>query len=156
MNRARLEKLAKWLENGAVHAHVQFCMLTGIKVMRPAKFDPDAPTSCATACCVAGAALQFFAPDETAKLMRKEFYGSDEWIDEVPFTWVSASAKRLLGLTGKQAADLFTPDVQAERKTGKRVELYVFNDPLWAAATIRHLLRTGEADWDASKPRPSA
>lgn len=74
MQTERLLALANWLEGGAKHSlrigkrDVVFDMSVGIRVMAEVGQDFD-PNACGTACCVAGAAVEFFAPKEAASLL---------------------------------------------------------------------------------------
>lgn len=146
MNKKRLEKLAEWLEGGAKHKRLTFRMDRGY-VFETKDFDPDKPTDCGVACCIAGAAMQFFAPVETAKRVAREYkdYG---WLEDqrgLDFDGKSGIGERaaeLLNLTPEQAHHLFVPS---------RLFLSDYNDPAWAARTIRHLIATGEVDWEATR-----
>lgn len=153
MNKQRLEHLAQWLEAGALHERITFDMDEGIS-FKVDDFDPDRPTDCRTACCLAGAAVQFFG-DETwlAEAMRRQYSERDAFDKHLtlPF-WgpygqqrghnnVLSKATELLGLTRAQAKSLFVPGGW----------LPDYNDPQWAARTIRHLIATGKVDWDATE-----
>lgn len=138
----RLEALANWLEGGAKHSlrignrKVVFDMRVGIRVMADIGEDFD-PNECGTACCVAGAAVQFFAPDRAQTLLQlahvealelvadtvecgddpKEI-DRDTWQDTLDVAFITNSderpgvfekAQKLLGLTYNQAKMLFQP-----------------------------------------------
>ncbi len=153
MNIERLDYLATWLENGAKHERITFDLEYGISI-KSEDFDPDAPTECKTSCCIAGAAVQFFSEaQELVDLFRQ--HGPveyDMWgdADDNSLDWrvIFARGKELLGLTHEQALDLFTPDNNGVTPTSFNLGFY--NDPAWAARTIRHLIKTGEVDWEAT------
>lgn len=149
MNTERLEHLARWLEGGAQHARVRFDMTTGYELIAE-EFNPDAPSDCGAVCCIAGAAVQFFATDQE-KLERHAAFkiGLEEDDEDEPLDWrvVFDQAQDLLELSREQAAELFVPGNGGEI-TDYAGTLHSYNDPAWAARTIRHLIATGEVDWD--------
>lgn len=138
----RLEALANWLEGGAKHKlhigkrEVVFDMSVGIRAMADVGEDFD-PNECGTACCVAGAAVQFFSPDRAHTLLQLAHIESQELVADVAAcgddpkeidrgTWgdtldvefttrsferpgVFEGAQKLLGLTYVQAKMLFQP-----------------------------------------------
>jgi hypothetical protein len=147
MNTERLTKLAEWLEAGATHERITFDMQCGVT------FNDDGDgrafvegtkdfEDCRTTCCIAGAAVQFFADQETLDALRDDFNAKYE--EELTWTNVFEQAADLLGLSYQEAEDLFTPDVSLGGT------LKCFSDPAWAARTIRHLISTGEVDWEAT------
>lgn len=156
MNTERLEEIARWLEGGAPHAGVTFKMNTGISLDLSSLEELSVPAaaeavnSCGTACCIAGAAVQFFGTDYTTVLIgyaEAALNRADDddiadvlrWIDnEASWGDIREEAAELLGLDNN---DLF----YAKPFEMKDV------DAAWAARTIRHLLATGEVDWVATK-----
>lgn len=159
MDIERLTKLAEWLENGAKHERISFDMREGIVVRKVEDVDPSSPDTCQTACCLAGAATQFFDPawvermwgdvwmgDRPAFFSEYSLYEDDDptySTDNTPiaFGGISGHAQDLLDLSWTQAHSLFTPgNFDAD-----------YNDPAWAARVIRRLIATGKVDWDAEK-----
>jgi len=138
MNRENLEVLAQWLEAGAPHRNNvdKFDMHDGIRI-----------DACGTACCIAGAAIQFFGNGEAEAMyaVAIERY-TERGVGKVPFypnfrgerTVLSFGAE-LLDLTPEQAADLFTP-CRYEYDWDKIT-------PAHAATAIRNFLKTGEVNW---------
>lgn len=145
MNIERLTAIAEWLENGA--PHVRFDMSKGFAI----EVDPNDVTNvCGTSCCLAGAAVQFFdAPKEKTEELLTEVKDNEDLEDDnyfVEYEWenIFNEAMQLLGLDHETAYALFRPD-------NGYGGLDRFNDPAWAARTIRHLIATGEVDWAATK-----
>jgi hypothetical protein len=154
MNTERLAYLATWLEEGAKHELITFDMEYGISIQSE-DYDASRHNACKTSCCIAGAATQFFMPkDNLVELFRKHAPQTiqPEWMDNddksVDWYPVFESGKDLLGLTEEQASALFAPGGR-----GTRMSEYLedYNDPAWAGRTIRHLIKTGEVDWEATK-----
>lgn len=172
MQTERLLALANWLEGGAKHSlkignrDVVFDMSVGIQVRAEMGEDFDANT-CGTACCIAGAAVQFFAPAKANALLsvtRAKMYDLATSIKQAQgnaFEWHATSqvgfygrsgvngvletATELLGLTDEQAMDLFVPN----HRPSEHRSLKDFNDPLEAAKVIRRGVETGNFNWDA-------
>lgn len=160
MDNERLAKLAEWLEGGAKHERITFDMRRGFmrKLLTPEvvneDYDPKNPkhNQCATSCCIAGMAVQLFnEPDETfanyiegtSRLRRMSYMEGDE--TEVSWDTIRTKASNLLGADTDETEYLFRPDHRYWR-----FELEEFNDPAWAARTIRHLIETGDVDWAAT------
>lgn len=148
MRKKRLIQLAEWLEAGAPHERIEFDMSTGITTVLRKKYDPKAPEQnvCATSCCIAGAATQFFA---TKKSLKELMFGDNvEWdsahVAKTNWRPVRRAAMDLLGLDETQADRLFTPDAFWYGYLSE------YSDPQWAARTIRNLLKTGVVDWQES------
>lgn len=146
MNVERLTKLAEWLENGAPHENITFDMTTTIKFKVFNPEDEHETARCGTVCCIAGAAVQFFHEDFEHFVwcgIRRGYVTGDANEDEYSWSLVSDEAMRLLDLPDGTAKRLFAPSFGAE--------LIRFSDPAWAARTIRHLIATGEVDWQATR-----
>ena len=142
MNINRLKQLAEWLEAGAPHERITFDMSKGISFKVIESFDPKQIMACKTSCCMAGAAVQFFNKPEA--LLRKELKESPQSFNigesyELKWLSVKTHAASVLGLDKEKAELLFEPNYG--------YDLHKFNDPQWAARTIRHLIATGEVDW---------
>lgn len=155
MNIDRLTKLAEWLEAGAKHERIHFDMTRGLAFKITEDFDPKKPADCDTSCCIAGAAVQFFGGD--ARLTRSAESAQERtdlgFLREDGFTesgWLSISnaAADLLDLDGD---DFYCSEKLFEPQQWFGGELEDFNDPAWAARTIRHLIATGEVDWNATR-----
>lgn len=172
MQKERLLALACWLEGGAKHKlqihgrEVVFDMSQGIQVLAEVGTDFD-PNTCKTACCIAGAAVEFFAPEKADALLRdvhaelENFGEGTEGDEELVSRWqmdtqakfytnpfgegIADIAADLLGLTYEQSQALFIPNNQDGLD---HRELRDFNDPLQAARVIRHGVATGEFNWD--------
>lgn len=143
MNTELLVKLAEWLEAGAPHERITFDMNEGI-VITDRKFDPDKDiATCNTSCCLAGAAVMLFNKPQALK---------DHIVDEGDFgpfiAWqvVHAEARDVLDLDYEQSRKLFEPSFFF-----KYDDLQAYNDPAWAARTVRHLIETGVVDWNATE-----
>ena len=83
-------------------------------------------TTCGTVCCIAGAANQFFGDPDANKLLD-----------------AGEMAREVLGLSGSVAIELFT---QCES-----IADWSQISEAWAARTIRHLISTGDVDWEACR-----
>lgn len=158
MNTERLTHLAEWLEGGAKHKGFRFDMSTGLRVIVDEDYNADNPEHnyCTTQCCIAGATVQFFGaikgwnvtPDDVLDLGHINYEAEDPedaLVYEQGWDTTFAYAKELLELTHEQAEALFLP--------GHSEGLSEFNDPAWAARTIRHFIATGVVDWDATDHR---
>lgn len=148
MNRERLIELAEWLEAGAPHKDGvdKFDMEVGI-----------AYSSCGTACCIAGAATQFFGGERGKELAReaREDYEVEVEFDEYargeacfygsrgPLSY----AIELLELDTDQARSLFIPRDSVDGIEFDNNQI----TPEWAGRTVRHLIETGKVDWRATK-----
>lgn len=146
MNTERLAKIAAWLEAGAKHSTMVFNMSSGLVVTNVSTFDRSKPTECQTSCCIAGAAVQFFGDMEQMSNSAALRSGDAETgAKELSWYEVSDQAADLLGLSAGDDRALFVPSL---RFGG---DLPDYNDPAWAARTIRHLIATGEVDWNATR-----
>jgi hypothetical protein len=68
---------------------------------------------------------------------------------EAPWDRTFEEAQELLGLTFKQAQDLFVPvGTDGDGIYGWGDDWDDFNDPKLAAKVIRNLIETGEVNWD--------
>lgn len=122
-----LQRVARWLEAGAPHVDVNgreidaFDMTKGIE-----------RADCGTACCIAGALVQFDNDPAT------EFTGY--WSD------VLDDARRISGITNAEdASELFGLDDSAFYANERRFRGV---KPEQAAKVIRHFIRTGVVDWN--------
>lgn len=143
MNVDRLIQLAEWLEAGAKHERIAFDMANGILFLGVPP-DPSAVSGCNSSCCIAGAAVQFFGDVQAVADADAEFGLTTAYID---FGLIHTEAGSLLGLPWRLSTKLFLPSWYLE--SGEHLK--DFNDPAWAARTIRHLIATGEVDWEATR-----
>lgn len=117
MNVDKLTEIAEWLEAGAPERK-------GVTGFDMEQFVQD--RGCGTACCIAGAAVQF---------ERRIPYANqhEAYCDGDPEDF----AVHILGLTSDQGDALFY---------GRGVEIEDI-DAAWAARCVRKLVVTGEVDW---------
>lgn len=129
MNIDKLTEIAEWLEAGAPERKgvTRFDMTGYIE-------DASETPGCGTACCIAGAAVQFDR-DEPFKNNWDFITGRDE--STANFDHYAGD---ILGLDHEQRGALFF---------GRGVDLDEIT-PAWAARCIRHLIATGEVDWDGT------
>lgn len=135
--RAALEKVARWLEDGAPHVSLE----GGLKLDRFNMSRTVRTTECGTSCCIAGAVCQFEG------LGLSLF--SREMGREMPWHGEGGAAQLVVEYLGLDLEDdetlwgkLFCP---WEHFDGPD---WSFNAPARGAAVIRHFLATGEVDWD--------
>lgn len=139
-----LVKIAEWLEAGAPHVVIkegqtiaEFNMNYGGEYIEEA---------CGTACCIAGAVVQFedlMQPDEDGTI---GFFSTDpDDIDEDEERELGAGevAQNFLGITEAEADRLFMPFHSFSYENSAE-----FSQPARAAAVVRHFIETGEVDWD--------
>lgn len=142
-NKQALIKVAEWLEDGAKHVNIE----NGHKIDQ---FDMEHAVTnngCGTACCIAGALVQFEG------LIQPVIKGSAIFFDEVDdetddlVEGVGSLATNYLGIDKDDAEKLFIPwdHFSAENYSE-------FSDPERAARVIRHYLDTGVVDWDMFPP----
>jgi hypothetical protein len=136
MNIERLKEIAEWLEAGAPHK----CGLTGFYM--PAVFKIG---SCGTKACLAGAAIELFAPDELRQKLKVDHNSRHA---DAPTQ--GDCARDLLGLTDSVSDQLFFPD-NHEDSQGNEVNDLSSVTPAWAARVVRNLIATGEVDWYGMK-----
>jgi len=156
MHIERLTKLAEWLEAGGKHELVHFDMTSGIRFSEEVEMErltPEEINACGSSCCIAGAAVQFF--NNPVAMIRAAIEDNDMYdTTEVPWHTVKEEAAELLELDSDVASWLFEPNYYAH--IVDHYNLGAFNDPAWAARTIRHLIATGEVNWKAMKEAPCA
>lgn len=130
--RKALVAVAEWLEAGAPHT----VLGNGLKVdafnMENVVQVDDA---CGTSCCIAGAICQF----EGLGLENRYSCGSLPWDGS---QGGSELARTFIGLEDREARELFTPWNTFEGDSDS------FNSAARGGAVIRHLLATGEVDWN--------
>lgn len=133
MNVKRLNIIAEWLEAGAPHKD-------GISGFDMSSWsDPnDKWRCCGTACCIGGAADQWFV-----KGAHDAYSVPDIMLIERLAEQGNSKAAKALGLDGEKAVDLFFPE---------RNGIYMHTiDAPWAARCIRKLIATGEVDWEGTR-----
>ena len=123
MHVERLTELAEWLEAGAPHKG-------NVDGFNMNVFEANDVPGCGTVCCIAGAANQFFGNDGSRE---NDSFHADDY----------AAAR--LDLDKQIAEDLFF--VNAYGESIDRCDI----TPAWAARTIRHLIATGEVDWEHTR-----
>lgn len=130
--RMALVAVAEWLEAGAPHK----VLGNGLQV---SEFNMEhvvtVSASCGTSCCIAGAVCQF----QGLGLKHRYRDGGLEWMGE---NGGSELARNFIGLTEREAAELFAPWNYFEGDSES------YNSAHRGAAVIRHLLATGIVDWD--------
>lgn len=150
MNIGLLTKLALWLEGGAEHKTVTFDMGKGIEFKTKDMEEIKAGAlACRTACCLAGAAVQFFnEPDQLVRRAITEELWDRATYEQLPWYMVKPEAARVLGLDVETADALFLPSVDE----------YIFSpgtasqiSPAWAARVVRKLIKDGTVDWAGTR-----
>lgn len=136
-NKQALINVAEWLEDGAPHTEV-----AGHKI---ATFDMeyavDAAGQCGTACCIAGAIVQF------ENLIEPVYTGVRDFFDTHGEAGVGTMASEHLGISSGDAEQLFEPWIGFEYNSYSE-----FSDPARAAKVVRHYLKTDNVDWDLFPP----
>lgn len=132
-----IEKVIQWLDSGAKHVTIKNGRVIDVFNMSHAV----TVTECGTACCLAGAVVQFegldtFPLDGNGKVAAFHSYGT---------IGVGEQAATFLGLDEGSADLLFMP--WGTRINGEYYDSSEFNDPEVASATLKHLLKTGQVVW---------
>ena len=125
-----LGKVARWLEAGAPHVDISGRRIDSFDMTKGIESE-----GCGTACCIAGALVQFNGGNATGY-----------WTD------IRDKAMDLGGITEEaDAYELFGlySDGQGEYEHGRFARLREVK-PEGAAKVIRKFVRTGEVDWDAA------
>lgn len=142
LNIAALDRVAKWLEAGAPHTATPGGIpVTGFDMSRGVAID-----GCGTVCCIAGAVCQFEGVTNAAVAgmlaAREGNWGELCWGGT---GGVAMQAQEILGLTSEQADSLFTPEGYSsdEWEDGYRLLTAAL-----AARVIRHLIATGDVNWE--------
>lgn len=133
-----LIRVAEWLEAGAKH--------TTVGDHNIARFDMEqsiASEGCGTACCIAGAVVQFEG------LVKPVIHGALDFFDGHFEDGVGTIAARHLGMSEDNAERMFEPWQQFEFNSYEE-----FSDPQRAAKVVRHYLETGVVAWDLFEPAP--
>jgi len=137
--RRRLERVARWLEQGAPHEILDngmdvrwFCMDVGVNF-----------TECGAVCCVAGAVVEFNDPYDV-DLIR----ASRNEAGEMPWDSVRDRAMTLLGLDPYSAMESQFA-TKLFRDGGTENEWITAEI---AAQVLRYYLETGELDWEKFQP----
>lgn len=132
-----LIKVAEWLEAGAKHVEAGDHKIGGFSMEDAVTYTGE----CGTACCIAGAIVQF------ENLIDPVLAGSADFFD--PFNGVGPIVKDHLDISSYQADQLFTPWEYFEY-----YDHIEFSDPQRAARVVRHFIETGVVDWDKFPPAP--
>jgi hypothetical protein len=136
MHLTRLVMLAEWLEAGAPEKDnvTRFSMTNWIVPQK---------NSCGTACCIAGATVQFFNDEARTFKSEQDVYNAS-------LKGVQEYARGLLDLTKDQANDLFYANeyfiVENEDALYYSKALKAIT-PAHAARVIRKFIATGEIDY---------
>lgn len=135
-----LIKVAEWLEDGAKHVEVGNHSIE--------RFDMEqavsaAGSSCGTACCIAGAIVQF------ENLISPVLTGARDFFDGYDSDGVGTIAADHLGIDSSDAEALFEPWQRFGFESYEE-----FSDPQRAAKVVRHYIETGVVDWDLFEPAP--
>jgi hypothetical protein len=128
MNIERLEIIAKWLEAGAPHVDGTYGFNMDVFLLHNRQ--DYSGEYCGTAMCIGGAAIQFFS--KLASNCRNK----------------DARARDLLGLADVEAKKLFYPYTLDRHFKNSRDWEWSQIKPQDAAKVIRHLIDTGEVDWE--------
>lgn len=96
---------------------------------------------CGTACCIAGAIVQF------ENLIDPVLSGSADFFDAEH--GVGPIVQDHLDISTRKAEQLFTPWGYFESDSTDE-----FSDPQRAAKVVRHFIETGVVDWDKFPPAP--
>lgn len=137
-NKQSLVRVVEWLENGAPHVTIENVRVIDQFDMEYGIFDDG----CGTACCIAGAVVQFEGLGEL-KRGEIEFFDITNFKDNVIEKGISTLAAEHLGITQSEAEQLFEPWAKFEYSEHEE-----FSHPKRAAAVIRHFLAEGVVDWD--------
>lgn len=137
--RKALEGVAEWLDSGAPHVTIDenanlvidhFNMEFSVD----ADYSEYVDGSCGTACCIAGAVVQF----EKMCMDSRNNRGEVEWhiVENAVITEFDMDLNR--------AMELFLPWEYFDLPD------YLYNNPKVASKVIRTYLATGQVDWDAA------
>ena len=127
MNIERLNEIAEWLEAGAPHKGKVHAFYMGgfIRPVYDVTGKSSDYNSCGTACCIAGAAVQFNLKKNKKAQIESEQADLEE------------RAAKLLDMSYEDAEELFFGgDYRLSDITAK-----------WAARCIRKYIKTGKIDW---------
>lgn len=142
-----LIKVAEWLEDGAQHVELD----SGHKLD---SFDIEHSITsfagCGTACCIAGALVQFenLVDLGLATSNQTQFFDEEDEDGEL-VPGVMTLAKDYLEIEHTDAQKLFLPWDHFGSETFQE-----FSDPERASKVIRHYLESGEVNWDLFEPAP--
>lgn len=147
-NAKALIKVAEWLEDGAKHVSFGTGHEVGVFDMEQAVtasgFGSDyREDACGTACCIAGAIVQF------ENLISPVLSGAHDFFDSYDGAGVGTIAAKHLGISEEDAEQLFEPWNEFGFEGYSE-----FSDPQRAAKVVRHYLETGIVDWDLFEPAP--
>jgi hypothetical protein len=137
MNIERLIEIAEWLEAGAPERAgiVEFNMRDAIEPVRSIDW------ACKTACCIAGAAIQFERSHRGESPIKSRRCMGDIHLDAI----------RILGINFSEAHGLFFGNgyIDGSISSVKGSFRGGLNSitPEIAARTIRHFIATGDIDW---------
>ena len=162
LNVKALERVADWLERGAPHEEAPGMHFDMMPMILVPDYSPRDENWCGTACCIAGAVITFEQPNLIPEMLAEgacisKTYDRNNSVNV--FVW--SKAVDLLGIEEYEAAMLFAPfdadeDELAENMPEVDQSCWPFKSqnitPAWAAATVRHVIATGEVRWDLTKP----
>lgn len=143
LNIAALDRVAKWLEAGApCTATPGGVPVTGFDMSRGVAIDAE---GCGTVCCIAGAACQFEGVTNAAAGIMLADDRTGYELGWWGANGVAMQAQEILGLTSEQADSLFTP---IGYNSDEWEDDYRPLTAALAARVIRHLIATGDVNWE--------
>ena len=137
-----LIKVAEWLEGGAQHVEVGNHSIAEFDMEQAVTTNSN--SGCGTACCIAGAIVQFENLIDPVLSGARDFFDTYDGGDGV-----GTLAAEHLGIDSSDAEALFEP----WQRFGFE-EYEEFSDPQRAAKVVRHYIETGVVDWDLFEPSP--
>lgn len=140
-NKQALVKVAEWLEAGAPHTTVHEHSIGKFDM----EFAIEGRGECGTACCIAGAIVQFenLVPAINGH-SAADFFAPYSVGNSHTEAGVGEIAADHLGISPYDAKALFEPWTMFEYDAYEE-----FSDPYRAAQVVRNYLETGEVNWDA-------
>ena len=139
-NKQALIKVAEWLEAGAPHTNVEGHNIGSFDMRHAIK----GQGACGTACCIAGAIVQFENLVSPVKAFQAADFFDSTGNGYMADDGVGPIAADYLDISQAEAIALFEPWRLFDFETYDE-----FSDPYRAAQVVRNYLETGKVDWDA-------